>query len=133
LVLPLLGSSWVREGCSSIGVLGGVTCGLATITRYDVACGLARGVVGRGGCYGRNIFFLLAVLSSRCVGILSLLALFIYLAGLRRYIVGDREDLTIRGFEHVVWVVGGDGCASDLERAAVRGRRTIDLATMSRN
>jgi hypothetical protein len=57
----------------------------------------------------------------------------IYLAGLRRNVCGDRKDLMIWDFEHIIRVVGGDGDASDLERAIVRGRRTVVLATMSRN
>jgi hypothetical protein len=65
--------------------------------------------------------------------VLPLLVLPICLANLRRNVYGDRKDLVIRDFEHIIRVVGGDGDASDLERAIVRGRRTVVLATMSRN
>jgi N-acyl-D-aspartate/D-glutamate deacylase len=62
-----------------------------------------------------------------------LLVLFIHFTGLRRYIIGDHEDLMIEHFRHVARVVGGDDSACDLEHAAVWGRRTIGLATMGRS
>jgi hypothetical protein len=72
-------------------------------------------------------------LGPRNIGVLPLLALPICLTGLRRNVCGDRKDLAIRDFEHIIRVVGGDGDASDLERVVVRGRRTVVLAIMSRN
>jgi hypothetical protein len=77
---------------SPSGVLDNVVCGLTTSTRYDIACGLTRGIVlGYGNCCSCDIFFLLAVLGY--ISIPPLLALSVCLTGLRRYIIRDNEDL----------------------------------------
>jgi hypothetical protein len=64
---------------------------------------------------------LLAVLGSRSVGVLPLLALFICLASLRRYIIRDHENLAFWHFRHVAMIVVGDDGVCNLEHATVWG------------
>jgi hypothetical protein len=59
------------------------------------------------------------------------LALLIHLADLRGYIGRDQEDLSIRDLKHVTRVVEGDDRTDNLEREALRGRHTVDVAVMS--
>jgi hypothetical protein len=42
------------------------------------------------------------------------------------------QDLAVWDLEHFSWIVRGDGRTSDLKRAAVQRRLTIDLVAMSR-
>jgi hypothetical protein len=120
LILLLLGSTWGHGGSSPIR---DVAYRLATCTRYDVACGW------RGGCYS-CVYNLLTMHSSCGVSVFLLLAMFVYLTSLRRYVSRDHEDLSIRDLEHVTRIVGRDGRTSDLECEAVQERLTVDLAVM---
>jgi hypothetical protein len=68
---------------------------------------------------------------SRDIGVLLLCALLIRLTSLMGYICRDHEDLSIWDLKHLARIVRGDGRASDLERKAIWGRLTVDLAAMS--
>jgi hypothetical protein len=61
-----------------------------------------------------------------------LYALFIYLAGLRRYIARDHKDLSVSDLKHLTWIVGGDGHVGDLKHKVVRRPLTVKLSVMSR-
>jgi hypothetical protein len=58
--------------------------------------------------WGSCVCLLLTMHSSCGIILFSLLALLIYLASLRGYVVRDHKDLSIRDLEHVTRVVGGD-------------------------
>jgi hypothetical protein len=125
----LIRRRWVTRSIVALGV----------ILLHDLGIVVCRSiVVGRGaGCvYSGLICFLQAALSTTNIGSLTLLSLFFRLAGLRRYVGGDHERLTIQNSvtssDLVAEVVGHDDDACDLKFATVQGLRGArNLATLS--